>query len=682
MHKFAILTVVGNGNAQGVTLLIFLKFLTQILIVSGLIYIVSGRLIGSNINFVRRVLSVVISVTLTSFVYWYSYLRHTDFLSETMMQTVTEVSTLIWIGSMLLISMLLYLVFELFDPSGITNGDRRHGQKSLLLRLRSYWRQQKRLRQVLKIAVTNGVVQTIKYARQRENEKELAIALRATLEQCGGIFIKFGQVLSTRKELFSPIFIDELERLQHRVRPLSEEQVKQILERSLPQSMDEIFSQFQMEPIAAASIGQVHKARLKNYEEVVVKLLRPEVKGIMRDDLEILEEFANWLSTKSTWAESLGFRELAGGFAEGLREEIHLDIEVRNTLQVKNALAKSDYKVRIPKIFTPFSNENVIVMEYIRGQSVADGASEFNRLSIDRRQFARTVLYSFFEQMLFSGIFHADPHPGNIHIDETDGTPVLLDFGAVGRLGATQQEGLKLFLMGIQLNDSSVLYDGLTLLVENADHAERARMEQAIDQILLKISYVDRIPTEELIHALFTVVRDFGLAFYPAVGLALRSLVTLDGTLRVIDPRFDIFTEAKDFSATYMRASFLKPFKEPMATKERLQEELSMLIPTLRKMPRRVDQLIQRVESGKIILHHDVFSDEHNSRFITHLFSQFVLLLVGITFGIISVALLAISQFIHDSYAVYLNTAAYLGLFLCAILLVRLSIQALRSMKQ
>lgn len=659
-----------------------MKFLIQIIVVSGIIYFVSGRLIGSNINFVRRVLSVVISVILTSFVYWYSYLRHTDFLSETVMQTVTEVSTLIWIGSMLLISMLLYLVFELFDPSGIAAGDRRNGQKNLLLRLRSYWRQQKRLRHVLKIAVTNGVVQTIKYARQRENEKELAIALRATLEQCGGIFIKFGQVLSTRKELFSPIFIDELERLQHRVKPLPPEQITQILEGTLPKPVNDIFANFQMEPIAAASIGQVHKARLKNYDEVVVKLLRPEIKGIMRDDLDILEEFSNWLTSKSSWAESLGFRELARGFADGLREEIHLDIEVRNTLQVTNALAKSDYKVRIPKIYTEYCNENIIVMEYVRGKSVADGTAVFNSLKIDRMQFARTVLYSFFEQMLFSGIFHADPHPGNIHIDEIDGTPILLDFGAVGRLGATQQEGLKLFLMGIQLNDSSILYDGLTLLIENADHAERAKMEQAIDQILLKISYVDRIPTEELIHALFTVVRDFGLAFYPAVGLALRSLVTLDGTLRVIDSSFDIFTEAKDFSSAYMRASFLKPFKEPMATKERLQEELSMLIPTLRKMPRRVDQLIQRVESGKIILHHDVFSDEHNARFITNLFSQLVLLLVGITFGIISVALLAIAQFIHASYAVYLNTAAYIGLFLCAILLVRLSIQALRSMKQ
>ncbi|MFJ7186201.1 ABC1 kinase family protein [Lysinibacillus xylanilyticus] len=662
--------------------MIYLKFAIQIIVVLVLIYFVSGRLIGSNINFIRRVLSVVISVTLTSFVYWYTYLRHTDFLYEPMMQTVTEVSTLVWIGSMLLISMLLYLVFELFDPSGITARDRRNGRKNLLLRLRSYWRQQKRLRQVLKIAVTNGVVQTIKYARQRENEKELAVALRITLEQCGGIFIKFGQVLSTRKELFSPIFIDELEKLQNNVKPLSSEQVTQILEDSLPKPMNEVFASFQMEPIAAASIGQVHKARLKNFDEVVVKVLRPEVKGIMRDDLEILEEFANWLSKKSTWAESLGFRELAKGFADGLREETHLDIEARNTIQVKNALAKSDYKVKIPKIYIEYCNENIIVMEYVRGKSVANATAEFNRFGNNRRQFARTVLYSFFEQMLFSGIFHADPHPGNIHIDETDGTPILLDFGAVGRLGATQQEGLKLIITGIHLNDSSVLFDGVTLLVENADHAERAKIEQAIDQILLKISYVDRIPTEELIHALFTVVRDFGLTFYPAVGLALRSLVTLDGTLRVIDPSFDIFTEAKDFSSEYMRAAFLKPFKEPMATKERLQEELAMLIPTLRKMPRRIDQLVQRVESGKITLHHDVFSDEDNARFITHLFSRLVLLLVGITFGIISVALLAISQFILDAYAVYLNTAAYLGLFLCAILLVRLSIQALRSMKQ
>lgn len=126
----------------------------------------------------------------------------------------------------------------------------------------------------------------------------------------------------------------------------------------------------------------------------------------------------------------------------------------------------------------------------------------------------------------------------------------------------------------------------------------------------------------------------------------------------------------------------MKPFKHPGETKDLIEEELALMLPNLRKIPRRLDQVFRKVESGKIIFHHDIFSDKANSMFVTQLFSRFVLLMVGITFGIISVALLAISQFIHNAYAIYLNTAAYLGLFLCAILLVRLSIQAIRDMKR
>lgn len=661
--------------------MIYVKFAIEVLVVGFFIYIVTGRLIGTKLSFAKRITSVLLSLALTTFVYWYSYLQHTTILQGTLLDAIFEVSTLVWVGSMLLIAMLLYLVFELFNPIGISVQETR-GQRSLLARVRLYWRQQKRLRQVLRIAVTNGVVQTIKYARQRENERELAIALRRTLEQCGGIFIKFGQVLSTRKELFSPIFIEELEKLQQGVPPLSEAESLRVLADALPVSMDEAFAVFEAKPIASASIGQVHRAQLTTTrEQVVVKLLRPEVKEIMLNDVTILVEFASWFASKSAWAENMGFKELAIGFADGLSEEIHFDIEVRNTLQVRNVLKKSAYPVRIPKMYTQYCSDSVIVMEYIEGASIAEADFHFRRLAIDRTQFARTVLFSFFEQMLYSGIFHADPHPGNIFIDEKTGHPVLIDFGAVGRLGAAQQEGLKLFLMGIRQADAGVLYDGLTLLVEENDPTQRARMEQAIDQLLLKVSFVDRIPTEELIYSLFKVVRDFELAFYPSVALALRSFVTLDGTLRVIDKDFDIFTEAKAFSASYMRDLLVKPFTEPKETRDKLEEELVQLLPNIRKLPRRVDQLIQRVESGKIILHHDIFSDEHNAKFITHLFSQMVLLFVGITFGIISVALLAISQFIHASYAVYLNTTAYLGLFLCAILLVRLSIQALRHTK-
>ena len=656
----------------------------QVIVAALLIFIISGRLIGSKVNLAKRILSVVISVSFTTFVFWYTYLRDNAINTASLVENVLNVATLLWFGSMLLISMLLYLFFELFDPIALNeNGNPVKGKNNIFKRSVVYWRRQKRLRYVLKIAMTNGITRTVKFVRNREDERELALALRLTLEQCGGIFVKFGQVLSTRKELLSPIFIEELEKLQQQAPPLSKEQVDALLQQNLPAPVDEIFSYFSEEPLAAASIGQVHKAVLRQTNEpVVVKILRPEVKEIMRDDLGILLEFATWISSKSSWAESFGFKDLAIGFAASLREEIDFQIEARNMMQVTNMMRKTVLKVNIPRAYLQYSNANILVMDYIDGKSVANASVVFEKFNIDRHEFAQNVLYAFLEQALISGIFHADPHPGNVYVENRQGMITLLDFGAVGRLAERQQEGLKLFLVGIHQNDVGTLVDGITMLVENAEEVERERIEQAVSQVLLKISYVDRVPTDELIYSIFSIVREFGLRFYPSVSVALRAIVTLDGTLRIIDPMFDIFQEAKLFSNAYVKNSFKQPFKEPKATKERLEEEIALILPNIRKIPRRIDQLVKKVEGGKIILHHDIFSDKANASFVTQLFSQFVLLFVGITFGIISVALLAISQFMHTAYAIYLNTAAYLGLFLCAILLVRLSIQAIRNMKK
>ncbi|QCR33419.1 AarF/ABC1/UbiB kinase family protein [Lysinibacillus sp. SGAir0095] len=657
-----------------------IKPILLILLVAVFTFFISGRLIGANVNLFKRVLSVVISVTSTTFIYWYTYLKGKEYSFDTV-NSVVNVTTLLWIGSMLLISMLIYLLFELFDPIAFDEKSGRHnGKKSFFKKLLGYWRHQKRLRTVVKIAVTNGITRTVKYARNRDSDRELAVALRETLEQCGGIFIKFGQVLSTRKELFSPIFIEELEKLQQNVNTLSENQVHEILKQNLRGEVDEVFSYFNITPVAAASIGQVHKAVLrKTNEQVVVKLLRPDVKDIMREDLSILIEFANWITSKSQWAESLGFRDLAEGFASSLREEIDFNIEARNMTQISNVMEKSDLRVNIPKVYEEFSNENILVMDLAQGVSVANLPQE--RVT-SRHDIAETLLFSYLEQALVSGIFHADPHPGNIYYDSATKEITLLDFGAVCRLSASQQEGLKLFFIGVQKSDASILYDGISLLVKKRNDVDRGELEQAISQILLKISYVERIRTDEIVYSIFSVIRDFGLQFYPSVSLALRVIVTLDGTLRIIDRNFNIFEEAKIFSSSFLKLTLKKPFKEPLATKERMEEELALLLPNLRKIPRRVDQLFKRVEDGKVILHHDIFSDKNNSKFITQLFSRFVLLFVGITFGVISVALLAISQVVHTAYAIYLNIAAYFGLFLCAILLVRLSIQAIRDMKQ
>lgn len=655
----------------------------QLAIAAIIIFFISGRLIGSQVSLGKRILSVVISVAFTTFVFWYTYLRDASYYDGNIVTNVINISTLLWLGSMLLISMLLYLFFELFDPIELNENGTPVGRRSYFKTLITYWRRQKRLRQVVSIAVKNGVTRTMKYARSREDERELAKALRDTLEQCGGIFVKFGQVLSTRKELLPPIFIEELEKLQQHVKPLSEQQVDTILKENLKGQDQQIFSYFDKSPLASASIGQVHKAVLKETNEpVVVKLLRPEVKGIMTEDLTILMEFAGWITSKSKWAENLGFYDLAKGFSLALSEEIDFHIEARNMEQMGNIVQTGKVDVKVPKVFHDVSNENLIVMEFVKGKSVSVATDLFQTEQVDRHEFAKNLLYAFLEQALISGIFHADPHPGNIYLEQDTGKLVMLDYGAVGRLAVQQQDGLKYFLVGIHQNDAALVVDGISLLVENAEDINRLEMEQAISQILLKINFVSRIPTDVLIYSIFSVARDFGLHFYPAVSVALRAVVTLDGTLGIIHPGFEIFSEVKDFSNDYLKASLLKPFKEPRATKQLLEEELALMLPNLRKVPRRIDQLFKKVESGKIILHHDIFSDKANAKFVTQLFSRFVLLLVGITFGIISVALLAISQFIHTAYAIYLNTAAYLGLFLCAILLVRLSIQAIRDIKR
>ncbi|QBK26664.1 ABC1 kinase family protein [Ureibacillus thermophilus] len=656
--------------------------LLQILFVSIIIFFISGRLIGSNVNLFRRVLSVIISVSFTTFVFWYTYVReHPHYGDE---GGVVSVATLLWIGSMLLISMLIYLFFELFDPIALDENSGRYSEKKSIFRKAiNYWRYQKRLRAVVKAAVTNGITRTVKYARNRDTDRHLAIALRATLEESGGIFIKFGQVLSTRKELFSPVFIEELKKLQQKVSPMPIEEVHRVLKENYPQGMDEVFSFFEEKPLAAASIGQVHRAVLKNtHEEVVVKILRPQVKTIMREDLNILLDFADWITAKSQWAESLGFKALAQGFANSMKEETDFSIEARNMIQIRNILKQSKLGVKIPKVYEEYSNENILVMEYVKGVSIAELDKYDFSVYIDRHEVARKLIDSYLEQAMVSGIFHADPHPGNIAVNPETGELILLDFGAVCRLSGQQLEGLKLFFIGIQQSDPAILYDAISLLIKNKDEIDRQELEQAIGQILLKISYVNKVPTDEIIYSIFTVIRESGLQFYSPVSLALRVIVTLDGTLNLIDSSINIFEEAKEFMNQFLKASIRKPIQEPVETMQKVQEELALLIPNLRKIPRRFDQFIRKIEDGKVILHHDIFSDKTNAKFVTQLFSKFVLLMVGITFGFISTALLAISQFIETAYAIYLNTAAYLGLFLCAILLVRLSIQAIRDMKR
>lgn len=647
-----------------------------------LIYFLSGRLIGTKLNFIKKVLSAILSVVFTTFVYWYSYLRYTNLPRKDILQEVTSVNTLLWIGSMLLITMLFYLILELFDPIKLgEHGERLTGNRNIISRIRGSWRRKRRLAQVFRIAFQQGIGRTLKYKRTYENDRFLANILRKTLEECGGIFIKFGQVLSTRKDILPPVYIEELSKLQQYVKSMTTEQVHKQLSENLQQPINEVFSYFDDKPLAAGSIGQVHKAKLKsNGDEVIVKILRPDVVAIMNQDLEILLHFANWLLEESSWAENLGLYQLATGFADNLREEINFEIEARNMEQITNSLGNEKNSIKIPKVYKMYSNRVVLVIEYVKGVSIKDSKFLLNQHGIDEKEILRSIYYAFLQEMLVSGVFHADPHPGNIYIQNETGEACFLDFGAVGRIGPLQQQGLRTLFIGIERNDPKVILAGLKNLIQDDDIPHEENLLQALSQLLIQLSYLDKISAEELVQSLFTIMQKYELHLYPMVGVALRALITLEGTLNLLDTDYDLFSEAKQFTSKNMK-EFL-PVSSVKDTKDLIEQEIIMMLPTLRDLPRRIENMAETIEKGKVTVKVDIFSEKASSRFVNQWLSNFMLLLVGITIGIISVSLLAISQFVNSASAIYLNTASFLGLFLSAIILVRLSVHAIRNAKK
>ncbi len=654
----------------------------QLIGIGILIYFVSGRLIGTKLNFIKKVLSATLSVVFTTFVYWYSYLRYTEFPKEDMIKEVTNISTLVWIGSMLLITMLFYLILELFDPIQLgERGERLAGNRNIIYRIRSGWRRQRRLTQVFRIAFKQGVGRTLSYKRTYENDRYLANTLRNTLEECGGIFIKFGQVLSTRKDILPPAFIEELEKLQQHVKPMTIDQLHEQLAKGLQKPLGEVFKFFDDDPLAAGSIGQVHRAVLKdNGDEVIVKILRPEVTSLITQDLEILLNFSKWLTEESSWAENIGLHHLATGFADNLREEINFEIEARNMEQMTNALTADKKCCEIPKVYKQYSNKMILVIEFIHGVSIRDSSLLLKQHGIKEKEMLRSIYDTFLQQMLVTGIFHADPHPGNIYVLEETGQPCFLDFGAVGRLGPIHQQGLRTLFIGIERNDPKIVLEGLKDVIQDGEIQDEESLLQSISQLLVQLSYLNTISVEELVQSLFSITQKFELRLYPMVGVALRALITLEGTLNVLDTKFDLFIEAKRFTSKNKK-DFL-PVKSLKDAKEMFEQELVMLIPTLQDLPRRLESMADTIGKGKVTVKLDVFSEKASSTFVNKWLSNFMLLLVGITIGIISVSLLAITQFIHSASAIYLNTASFLGLFLSAVILVRLSIYAIRTSKK
>lgn len=387
--------------------------------------------------------------------------------------------------------------------------------------------------------------------RRRADESDRGRSLRQALEQAGGIYVKLGQLLSTRPDLIPSDVVTELRFLQQDAPPVSGAAVHRLFVEELGRPPAEVLHDFDTRPVAAASVAQVHRGRLADGAPVAVKVQRPDVAARVARDLDILGRLAARLERHTGWAAEQRLAVAVQGFADSVTEELDFRVEARNLRAIADAVGRHD-RIVVPAPVLALSRRRVLVMEWIEGRPLSSGAAG---LAPDhRRDLARSLLHCFFEQIFTAGVFHADPHPGNLHLT-TDGRIALLDCGAVGRLTPAQQAGLRLMCVGIAARDgrlmAAAVSEGLAGPPQprpgtRAGAAPDGReLAAALDRLVARHLRPGSPPDLALFAAFSDVLRRFGLTLEPVVLGAIRALATVQSTVELLAPDLDLLDEAR-----------------------------------------------------------------------------------------------------------------------------------------
>jgi ubiquinone biosynthesis protein len=573
-------------------------------------------------------------------------------------------------GSAFLATLMFLFLAEMAFPSG--------GRIGLLGRLRSVRRRFARARrysQVSRIAVKHGIGHYLIGRRSSGGERDavLARSLRRALEDGGVTFVKLGQVLSTRPDLLPPAFVDELSRLQDQVSPADPAAVERELTEELGRPPSEVFAEFDPEPLAAASIAQVYRARLHSGEDVVVKVRRPGVDKIVERDLDIVFRVATSLDLRAKWARSLGVVDLADGFAAALTEELDFRVEARNIAAVTAAYTGD--AVSMPTVFTELSGERVLVMRRLDGAPVR---TAIEGVEPERRgTLAQALLDCVLRQVLLHGVFHADPHPGNVLL-LTDGRLGLLDFGSVGRLDAGLRTGLRDVLTAVDRGDPGALRDGLLEIVDRPDEIDERRLERALGTLVAKHVTHGQAPDLDMFTDLFRIVADFRLSIPPPIAAVFRALATMEGTLALLSPGFNILRESRAIAGALVGERMRPDSMRRLAT-----EELLSVLPVLRRLPRRLDRVSAALEQGRLSMNVRLFADERDRAVVTGMLHEVLLAFAGAATGLMAVLLLASTSGPRVAPDVTLNQVfGYNLLVISALLGLRLLYVVFRSQRR
>lgn len=432
--------------------------------------------------------------------------------------------------------------------------------------------------------------------RKAADPGSLAGHLRQVLEELGPTAIKLGQVLSTRADLLPKEIIAELAKLQDRVPPFPFAQVKEQIERELEQPLECLFAEFRPEPLAAASLGQVHYARLLNGAEVVVKVQRPGIEKIIDTDLQIIRDAARWAQRHTLWGRMYDLVEMAEEFARTLKEELDYYSEGRNAEIFRENFA-ADPSVYIPRIYWDYTTSRVLTMEYLRGIKLNDGEALVAQ-GYDLRRIAMLVANAFLRMVLFHGFFHADPHPGNIYV--LDGPVVaFMDFGMVGRIAEEHKEPLLNLVLGLLRNDSHQVLEAIAKMGVSVEEAKLPDLRREIER--LRDRYYDlplhRISLGQAVEEMWELAYKYHLQIPAQFTMLARGLLTVEGVVQELAPELSLMALARPLGQELVRQKF-----SPQNLVRRLRETAEAYGETLLGLPGKLDRVLSKMERDQLTL--------------------------------------------------------------------------------
>jgi ubiquinone biosynthesis protein len=419
--------------------------------------------------------------------------------------------------------------------------------------------------------------------------------LRLALESLGPIFVKFGQVLSTRRDLLPADLADQLARLQDRVPPFPSEQAVAMIEKSFGRRIDQIFASFEREPVASASIAQVHFATLPGGREVAVKVLRPGMLKVIEKDLALMHMMAGWVERLSADGKRLKPREVVAEFDTYLHDELDMLREASNAAQLRRNMQGMNL-VLIPEMIWDFCTPEVLVMQRMKGVPI-NQVQRLREAGVDIKKLARDGVTIFFTQVFRDGFFHADMHPGNIQVSlepETFGRYISLDFGIVGTLTEVDKEYLAQNFTAFFRRDYKRVAE---LHLESGWVPPNTRID-ALEAAIRSVCepYFDR-PLKEIslgmvLMRLFQTSRRFHVEIQPQLVLLQKTLLNIEGLGRDLDPDLDLWSTAKPFLEKWMVEQV-----GPARLWAQIKAEAPMYAKLLPALPRLLHQYLGRPHS-------------------------------------------------------------------------------------